>query len=277
MRAPTLDRSVFVRPTAHRGLHDASRGIVENTAPAFEAAMHHGFGIECDLRPAHGGEPVVFHDATLGRLTEIDGSVASLEPAILKSIAFKATHARIQTFAELLEQVQGRVPLMVEIKSDGGGDRERFEQRIATLAAAYRGPITLKSFDPYIMIRMRARLPRLPLGLVSGGWRGPGWHEDEYSPMQRFALRHLVLAPRIGIAFVSYDARALPAAAPALWRRLGRPLFSWTVRSQAAEERITTSVDAVIFEGYLPKCVHGGHPHGGRAPTVQTPSTRPVQ
>ena len=57
-----LDRAAFLRPIAHRGLHDHLQGRIENTAPAFEAALERGYGIECDVRPAAGGLPVVFHD-----------------------------------------------------------------------------------------------------------------------------------------------------------------------------------------------------------------------
>jgi glycerophosphoryl diester phosphodiesterase len=247
-----LDRSVFLRPIAHRGLHDAAKGVIENTPPAFAAALDRGYGIECDLQPASGGEPVVFHDPTLGRLTEVESAVISLEPALLKAVAFKGTGARIPTFAELLEQVAGRVPLVVEIKADALPERRPFCERIAALALAYRGPIALKSFDPYVMIEMRKLAPGLPLGLVSGGWRGPAWHEDTFSPVQRFALRHLLLAPRFGPDFISYDVRALPAPAPSFYRSVGRPLFAWTVRSSTDRERAARYADAIVFEGFLP-------------------------
>ena len=65
-----LDRKTFLRPIAHRGLHSAKRGIIENTEPAFAEAIAKGYGIECDLRPATGGLPIVFHDETLNRLVE---------------------------------------------------------------------------------------------------------------------------------------------------------------------------------------------------------------
>ncbi len=247
-----LDRTTFLRPIAHRGLHRIDAGIVENTPPAFAAAMARGYGIECDLQPAKDGEPMVFHDGTLGRLTERTEPISSLPPAELKAAAFKATPARMQTFAELLEQVDGRVPLIVEIKSDARPAPEAFEPRIAAIARAYKGPIALKSFDPYVIIRMRRLAPGIPRGIVSGGWRGPGWHEDEYSALTRFALRHMLLAPRAGISFVSYDIKATPAAAPAFWRLLGRPLYCWTIRSPEDRARAARYADAMVFEGFEP-------------------------
>jgi len=71
-----LDRAAFIRPIAHRGLHSARKGIIENTGPAFEAAIAKGYGIECDVRAAADGLPVVFHDERLNRLVEGRGPVA---------------------------------------------------------------------------------------------------------------------------------------------------------------------------------------------------------
>ena len=114
-----LDRTSFLRPVAHRGLHDASRGVIENTVGAFEAAIAKGYGIECDLRPAAGGLPVVFHDETLERLTEASGALSALGPAELARVRFKGgATTGIQTFGEFLAHVGGRVPLLVEVKSE---------------------------------------------------------------------------------------------------------------------------------------------------------------
>ena len=94
----------FLRLIAHRGLHDARRGIVENTAPAFVAAVEHGYGIECDVRPAAGGVPVVFHDATLDRLIASSGPLARVDASGLRALRFRgAPEERIPTLAGLLE------------------------------------------------------------------------------------------------------------------------------------------------------------------------------
>ena len=62
------------RPVAHRGLHDASAGVIENTAAAFSAAMAAGYGIETDLQISADGEAMVHHDDALGRLTVGSGA-----------------------------------------------------------------------------------------------------------------------------------------------------------------------------------------------------------
>ena len=104
--------AAFLKPIAHRGLHDAGKGIIENTAAAFEAAIAKGYGIECDVRPAKSGAPVVFHDATLERLTEGQGSLLAHGPEALAAFRFHAGSGRIIGFGELLRLVGGRQPLL---------------------------------------------------------------------------------------------------------------------------------------------------------------------
>src|SRR5215510_9550772 len=87
--AVRLDRGIFVRPIAHRGLHNKRGGIIENTAPAFLAAIDHDYGIECDLQPARDGTPMVFHDATLDRLIRGHGRIVAQTPEELSRLRYK--------------------------------------------------------------------------------------------------------------------------------------------------------------------------------------------
>lgn len=50
------------RPGAHRGLHDVSAGIVENTESAVQAVLDANYAIELDLQFTADSEVVVFHD-----------------------------------------------------------------------------------------------------------------------------------------------------------------------------------------------------------------------
>ena len=134
------------RPIAHRGLHDVRRGVIENTASAFRAAIAGGYGIETDIQAAAGGEPVIFHDERLERLTGAEGTVAALTPDQLRQLALRNTADRILTLAEFLRLVEGRAPLYLEIKSLGGADRT-LERRVAEELADYRGPVSVISFD----------------------------------------------------------------------------------------------------------------------------------
>src|ERR1041385_7837877 len=91
------------RPIAHRGLHDAFSGVIENTPSAFRAAVAAGYGIECDLQISADGEAMVHHDDVLGRLTEGAGRLDTMTTETLRRVAFKSTADRMLTLGELCD------------------------------------------------------------------------------------------------------------------------------------------------------------------------------
>src|SRR5680860_104487 len=142
------------RPIAHRGLHDAAKGIIENSASAAKAALGHGYAIEVDLQCAAGDRPVVFHDATLDRLTDETGPVAARDVEALRAITLKGSTDRILSLPDLLALVGGYVPLVLEVKSTWRGDG-KFEANIAEELAPYAGPVAVMSFDPHSVAAFR--------------------------------------------------------------------------------------------------------------------------
>lgn len=248
-----LDRAAFLRPTAHRGLHNAKRGILENTGPAFEAAIKKGYGIECDVRPAAEGLPVVFHDAALMRLVKGRGAVAKVTERQLKLLRHRVGGAPILTFAELLDLVSGRAPLLVEIKSEWHPPQGSFLSKVAAAAAAYKGPIALMSFDPAIMREIRSLAPGVPRGVISGSFKGAGWWARQISPKRAASLRNLLESGPVAPDFYAYDVNALPTPVTEYAREVqGIPLFTWTVRTAKQRKAAANWADAMIFEGFEP-------------------------
>jgi glycerophosphoryl diester phosphodiesterase len=245
--------AAFLKPIAHRGLHEASAGRVENTLPAFEAALAKGYGIECDVLAAACKTPVVFHDDTLDRLTLETGPVAAHDAAALKAIAFRSGTAPMPELSELLALVAGRQPLLVEIKSDWRPADRAFLQNVAALVAGYNGPLAVMSFDPAVMAIMRELAADVPRGIVSGRidadeeWRGV------LGPDRALALTHLLESRAAAPDFYAYQADALPTPVARYVREVqALPLFAWTVRSANDWSRAARWADAPIFEGYEP-------------------------
>jgi glycerophosphoryl diester phosphodiesterase len=238
------------RPIAHRGLHNAAAGVIENTASAFRAAIDGNYGIETDVQISVDGEAMVHHDDALGRLTEGHTALAQMSAAGIKSAKFKATGDRILTLSEFLELVDARVPVVIELKSHFDGDT-RLAERVATVLAGYRGPAAVMSFDPALIERIRAITPELTRGIVAE--RHYTHHEwDRLSRAEKIRLAFLLHAPSTRPHFIAYAGRDLPALAPAAARSLGLPLLTWTIRSEAERARILRFADQVIFEGFLP-------------------------
>jgi glycerophosphoryl diester phosphodiesterase len=234
------------RPIAHRGLHDASAGRIENTATAFSAAIAAGYGIECDLQVSADGEAMVYHDDALGRLTEGSAPLSELSADAIGKVRFKQSADRILTLHELCDVVAGRVTLLLELKSRFDGDL-RLAARAAAVLAGYAGPVAVMSFDPQLVAALRRLAPALARGLTA-----QASHDDlpaRYArPMARFL--HVI---RARPQFIAYRVADLPAPAPRVLRRLfGLPLLAWTVRTPEERARAAAYADQVIFEGWRP-------------------------
>jgi len=238
------------RPIAHRGLHDVSAGVIENTASAFRAAIDGGYGIECDVQVTRDGEAVVHHDYALGRLTESDKALAELNTAEVREVRFRNSDNRILTLGELCDLVGGRVPLVVEIKSRFDGDL-RLAPRVADVLGAYKGPAAAMSFDPAVVRHLRQIAPALPRGIVAERhYRHPEW--KDLTGTQKRQLAFLLHARRTRPHFVAYSVKDLPSPAPFIARAFGLPLLTWTVRSVDDRRTAARLADQMIFEGFRP-------------------------
>lgn len=251
MSVPVLHRT-FLRPIAHRGLHGAGR--IENSRPAFDAAIARGYGIECDLRALADGTPVVFHDETFERLLDESGRVDELTTGAFARLRYRGTDTPILTFAGLLELVAGRVPLLVEIKSEWAPPNPAFLAQIASRATAYRGPLALMSFDPAVIAALHTLAPAVPRGLVSGSYQSTGgdqWWAGMITPVRAARLREMADFDAVGASFAAYECAALPTARTQELRARGVPVLTWTVRTAADRARAEAHADAMIFEGVV--------------------------
>ena len=213
---------------------------MENSPSAFAAAIARGLGIECDVQRSRDGQAMVFHDWELDRLTAQTGPVKAREAAELGALRLGATSDTIPTLPQLLGQVAGKVPLLIEIKS-------KREVRFAPLCLAvrralegYRGPVAAMSFDPRVVRWFRDNAPLVVRGLVVT--------EEGHRTLSGRYRRHLSLW-RGKPEFLAYDVRDLPSRFAAAQRRRGLPVLTWTVRSEDLVGRARLHADAAIAEG----------------------------
>jgi glycerophosphoryl diester phosphodiesterase len=248
MRAPAW---LTARPVAHRGLHNLSRGIVENMPGAVEAAIAGNFAIEVDIQLTADGEAMVHHDDALGRLAEGSGALSQKTAAELKAVRFKHTSEQMMSLGDLCTLVAGRVPLVVEVKSHFDGDR-KLVARMADVLASYPGPVVGMSFDPDQVLALRELAPKLPRGIVA-----QRTYDDDYwaklTKEQRDSMLYLRHGFRTEPHFVAFWVNELPAPAPWIARNIfGCPLLTWTVRTPEQRERAARYADQMIFEGFIP-------------------------
>lgn len=247
--AQTSSRTAFItaRPIAHRGLHDHARGIVENTASAFAAAMANDYAIECDLQLTSDGEAVVFHDDNLERLTEGRGLVKEHTAREMKGLTIRNSTDRVQTLAELLQQVNGKVPLIIELKSHWDVD-ERLAARAIEVLKGYAGKHAIMSFDPDVVAAVRRFSPGTIRGIVAE--RAFDSYYDSLPLAKQLELRTFAHVARTRPDFVSFFFEELPWAPIDTLRAGGMPIITWTIRSPRQAWSARRHSDQITFEGF---------------------------
>ncbi|WP_319529030.1 glycerophosphodiester phosphodiesterase family protein [uncultured Cohaesibacter sp.] len=238
------------RPIAHRGLHKATDGIVENCLKAYDAAIAGNFAIELDVQITADGKAAVFHDYTLDRLTEASGRIDEMTLAELHEVPFKQTTDRIIDLKALVDHVGGRVPLVIELKPAKVEDG-RLEQAVSKALEGYGGKAALMSFSPYSVKTMKS-LTNRPRGILSLDY-SKSKAEEDLGKDDPYALTHMLHVMETEPDFISYNAKDLPMPGVDLLKAIyGLPVICWTIRSPEEQKIALKHCDQVTFEGYNP-------------------------
>lgn len=235
-------------PIAHRGLHDAAGGVIENSLPAFWAAARAGYPAELDVRLLADGEVVVFHDQNLDRLTDESGPIAARTSGDLRGVTLSGAgtdEARIPLLRDVLDLVAGSTPLLIEVKNEG--DVGMLEDAVAALLATYRGAYAVQSFHPGTVKYWRKHAADTPRGLLSGDFR-----DEKVDEKTRQSLRNMESIDECEPDFIGYDIRLLPNDIVTRQRATGRRVLGWTARALPEAESALIHCDNVIFEGFDP-------------------------
>lgn len=247
-----LDPRFFARPIAHRGYHDLARGRVENSRAAIGAAIAHGYGIEIDLQLSADGEAVVFHDYEISRLTDLRGPIRQRPMENLRTIKLSGSDDVISSLPEVLVQVAGRVPLLIELKDQDGAmgpDIGTLETAVTDALAGYDGPAAVMSFNPHSVRTLASLLPDIPRGLVTSAFNADDW--PTLPADTRAMLKNISDYDRVGASFISHDARDLDAPRIAELKADGAKVLCWTIRSPEEETKARRIADNVTFEAYV--------------------------
>lgn len=245
-----LSPSFLGAPIAHRGLHGPGRP--ENSLEAFEAAAAAGYGIELDVQLTGDGEAVVFHDATLGRMTGERGPVRGRTLAEMTALILQGG-GTIPSLAQVFETVAGRVPVLVEIKDQSGvlGPVDgALEAAVARIARHATGDIAVMSFNPRSVQTLRDAAPDIPRGLTTERFEPENWPGVPAATLER--LTRIPYFDACGAAFVSHHHRDLASPRIAELKSEGAAILCWTIRSPEDEANAREFADNITFEGYEP-------------------------
>ena len=233
---------LITRASAHRGLH--GNGIPENSKVAFLKAIEQGYPIETDVQLTSDFVPVCFHDDTLNRMTGKDARIWDEPFEEISKLSLADTQEKIMTFEEFLSLVDGRVPLLIELKSQPKHN-QTLVQKVLDLLKNYKGEFVIQSFDPRAMKKVRKLNPDIIRGqLIDGG------RNETLKPLTNFILSHGLLNFMSKPDFINFSFNHLP-----LSNRIkrGKRVLCWTIRSQKEEEFSLPFVEGYVFENIVPK------------------------
>lgn len=232
------------RPIAHRGMYDDA-GRPENSLAAFTFAAERGIPFEFDVQLTADGVPVVLHDADTTRMTGAGGPVRDLTKADVDGLRLAGTDERVPTLDDVLALVDGRVPMVVDVRRWTIGGPGRLEQVIADRLRDYDPATVAQSFDPVAVRRMRSLMPDRAIGQASGSL-------PSAAPILRVLGRMMLTNAVTRPDFVTFELAELPDRYASFWRTAQRPLIGYTAHSAAEELRARELVDGFFFSGYLP-------------------------
>ena len=231
---------------AHRGLH--GEGVAENSMSAFKAAVEGGYGIELDIRLSKDGQLVIFHDDTLDRVCGREGKVIDFTAEELAEFKLCGTDDGIPLFSDFLKMVDGRVPLLVEIKEDPGVNAVSLAA--CEMLKGYKGDFIIESFNPLSLRTVKKNYPEVCRGILSHRY----YEYEQFKKPLYFLLQSLLLNFLCRPAFIAYDHKHARSFALRSVRKIFKaPTLAWTVRSAEEEKAaIENGFDGIIFENYIP-------------------------
>lgn len=229
-------------PIAHRGLHNDI--YPENTIAAFKHAIEKGYPIELDVQLISDGTVVVFHDDDIYRLVNVKKKVKDLTPDDLKKYTIKNSDQHIPTFNEVLELVDGKVPLLIEIKNEGKVGA--LEQKVIDILKDYKGKFVIQSFNPFVLSYFYKHAPHILRGQLSGSF-----DDFKMNFIKKAILRNMILNKFSKPDFINYETKKIPSKPVKKYKHL--PLLAWVVKNKEEQKRIESLGGNIVFENFEPE------------------------
>ena len=230
-------------PIAHRGLFNEK--CPENSLAAFKNAVKSKLPIELDVSLLTDGTPIVFHDERLARMTGKDGFISNCTYKDIEKLTLLGTKEKIPTLAEALDVIDGKVPVLIEIKNYGKVGA--FEKAIWKVLQGYSGDYAIESFNPYTLEWFKNNAPKVKRGQLSCFFK-----DKEITGVKKFALKRMLLNKKISEPnFIVYCAEDMPNKY--VRKYYGNlPILVYTIKNAEEENRLKEYCDNIIFDSYEP-------------------------
>ena len=233
-------------PIAHRGVH--TKDIPENSLSAFENALKNNYAIELDVQFTKDKEVVVFHDENLKRMTNDTRNIEDVNYDELKNLRLGNTNEIIPTLEEVLELVDSKVAILIEIKDCK--DYIELSEKTYEILKGYEGNYAIQSFNPFILEWYKNNASEVVRGQLSGTFTEGS---ESLNSFEKFALKNMLLNFKSKPNYIGYDLEGIPKSKLESLRKKGVPIIVWTVKNKEDMEKAYKYSDNITFENFLPK------------------------
>ena len=233
-------------PIAHRGLH--TKDIPENSLSAFENALKNNYAIELDVQFTKDKEVVVFHDENLKRMTNDTRNIEDVNYDELKNLRLGNTNEIIPTLEEVLELVDSKVAILIEIKDCK--DYIELSEKTYEILKGYEGNYAVQSFNPFILEWYKNNASEVIRGQLSGTFTEGS---ESLNSFEKFVLKNMLLNFKSKPNYIGYELEGIPKSKLESLRKKGVPIIVWTVKNKEDMEKAYKYSDNITFENFLPK------------------------
>lgn len=233
-------------PIAHRGVH--TKDIPENSLSAFENALKNNYAIELDVQFTKDKEVVVFHDENLKRMTNDTRNIEDVNYDELKNLRLGNTNEIIPTLEEVLELVDSKVAILIEIKDCK--DYIELSEKTYEILKGYEGNYAIQSFNPFILEWYKNNASEVIRGQLSGTFTEGS---ESLNSFEKFVLKNMLLNFKSKPNYIGYELEGIPKSKLESLRKKGVPIIVWTVKNKEDMEKAYKYSDNITFEKFLPK------------------------
>ena len=233
-------------PIAHRGVH--TKDIPENSLSAFENALKNNYAIELDVQFTKDKEVVVFHDENLKRMTNDTRNIEDVNYDELKNLRLDNTNEIIPTLEEVLELVDSKVAILIEIKDCK--DYIELSEKTYEILKGYEGNYAIQSFNPFILEWYKNNASEVIRGQLSGTFTEGS---ESLNSFEKFVLKNMLLNFKSKPNYIGYELEGIPKSKLESLRKKGVPIIVWTVKNKEDMEKEYKYSDNITFENFLPK------------------------
>ena len=236
---------------AHRGLHDMSLGVPENSMSAFRRAVEHGFGAELDVHLMADGELAVVHDSSLARVCGKQVCIEDLTAADLPDCTLMGTEETVPLLRDVLALFEGKTPLIIELKVERGNADALTDAAMAMLEG-WNGTYCVESFHPGVLLRLKKKYPKVIRGQLSENFLKDREVVNLSLP-SRIVLTNLLTTSATEPDFIAYKWQDRDNLTLRLMKKVyGVHEAAWTVKDRETMEMLEKDGAISIFEGFIP-------------------------